>query len=103
LVSCKKLNEKEIIDYVEEFKPLDKAGAYGAQECLPSGYNPCSDLEKMFLKRIGSPHLFEQSRATSANPAKPMEAIKAIKGSYFNVMGLPIHLIYDYVSEFVGE
>lgn len=32
-VKFKDLSEKEINDYVESCKPLDKAGAYGIQEC----------------------------------------------------------------------
>jgi septum formation protein len=55
----KSLREDEINYYVEQFKPLDKAGAYGAQEWI--GY-------------IG---------------------VEKIHGSYFNVMGLPLHELYE--------
>jgi septum formation protein len=55
----KSLREEEINFYVEQFKPLDKAGAYGAQEWI--GY-------------IG---------------------VEKMNGSYFNVMGLPLHELYE--------
>lgn len=58
-VTFKSLSEDEICYYVENFHPLDKAGAYGIQEWI--GY-------------IG---------------------VTAIKGSYFNVMGLPVQRIYE--------
>ena len=54
-----KLNDSEIDYYVEHYKPLDKAGAYGIQE---------------WIGHIGVSH---------------------IKGSYFNVMGLPVQRIYE--------
>lgn len=53
------LTETEIDFYLEHFKPLDKAGAYGIQE---------------YIGMIG---------------------ISRIEGSYFNVMGLPVHLVYE--------
>ncbi|MCD8079825.1 MAG: Maf-like protein [Bacteroides sp.] len=50
---------EEVIDYyVENFSPLDKAGAYGIQEWI--GY----------------------------------AGVESISGSYFNVMGLPVHKLY---------
>jgi len=52
------LTESEITWYVENFKPLDKAGAYGIQEWI--GF-------------VG---------------------VERISGSYFNVMGLPVHKLY---------
>jgi septum formation protein len=55
----KSLRAEEIDYYVEQFKPLDKAGAYGAQEWI--GY-------------IG---------------------VEKMNGSYFNVMGLPLHELYE--------
>ncbi len=58
-VTFKKLSVKEIEYYVNTYKPLDKAGAYGIQEWI--GF-------------IG---------------------ISTIEGSYFNVMGLPTHLVYE--------
>ena len=58
-VYFKTLTEQEIDFYLEHFRPLDKAGAYGVQE---------------FIGMIG---------------------IERIEGSYFNVMGLPIHLVYE--------
>lgn len=58
-VYFKKLSPEEIDFYIKNYKPYDKAGAYGIQEWI--GY-------------IG---------------------IKKIKGSYFNVMGLPIQKIYE--------
>lgn len=61
-VYFKKLSDKEIDYYVETYKPLDKAGAYGVQEWLGAA------------------------------------AIYKIEGSYFNVMGLPIHLIYQHLK-----
>ena len=58
-VSFKKLTDEEIMYYIKNYQPFDKAGAYGIQEWI--GF-------------IG---------------------IKTIKGSYFNVVGLPVHKLYD--------
>lgn len=67
LVTFKMLTEAEIDYYIEKHNPLDKAGAYGAQEWLG------------------------------------MIAIQKIEGSYFNVMGLPIHLLYEKLITFFKE
>lgn len=58
-VHFKTLSAEEIAYYVEKYKPLDKAGAYGIQE---------------WIGLIG---------------------IDKIEGSYFNVVGLPTHLVYE--------
>ena len=58
-VSFKTLTDDEISYYVDRYRPMDKAGAYGIQEWI--GY-------------IG---------------------VTGIRGSYFNVMGLPIQRIYE--------
>jgi septum formation protein len=58
-VNFKKLSDDEIHYYIDNYKPFDKAGAYGIQEWI--GF-------------IG---------------------IESIEGSYFNVVGLPIHKLYD--------
>ncbi len=58
-VFFKKLNAEEIEFYIDNFKPFDKAGAYGIQEWIG--------------------HV----------------AIERIEGSYFNVMGLPTHRLYE--------
>ena len=58
------LEESEIDYYVDNFKPYDKAGAYGIQEWI--GY----------------------------------AAITGIEGSYFNVMGLPVHRLYEELKSF---
>ena len=57
-VHFKKLTTKEINFYIDNYKPFDKAGAYGIQEWI--GF-------------IG---------------------ITGIEGSYFNVVGLPVHKLY---------
>ena len=59
------LSDEEIIHYVQKYRPLDKAGAYGVQEWI--GYVACVDM----------------------------------KGSYFNVMGFPIHLVYRKLKAFL--
>ncbi|HOF20500.1 MAG TPA: Maf family nucleotide pyrophosphatase [Bacteroidales bacterium] len=59
------LSEEEISYYVENFRPYDKAGAYGIQEWI--GLVACSRIE----------------------------------GSYFNVVGLPVHLIYRELRELI--
>jgi septum formation protein len=87
------LKRSDIERYVKHFKPMDKAGAYGAQECLPENYNPCSGHERDFLLRINRPDLLANSKPQY--PAEPLVAIQEIAGSYFNVMGLPIARIYD--------
>ena len=58
------LSKEEIIYYVDNYKPYDKAGAYGIQEWI--GY-------------VG---------------------IYKIEGSFYNVMGLPVHKLYQYLKEF---
>ena len=57
-VTFKKLTDNEIHYYVDNYHPLDKAGAYGIQEWI--GYICCTGL----------------------------------RGSYYNVMGLPVQRIY---------
>lgn len=59
-----KLSEHEINYYVENFLPLDKAGAYGIQE---------------WIGAVG---------------------VESIKGSFYNVMGLPIHRLYCELKDF---
>ncbi len=53
------ISDDEIRNYIERYRPFDKAGAYGIQEWI--GY-------------IGIEH---------------------IEGSYFNVVGLPSHALYE--------
>jgi septum formation protein len=61
-VTFQPLTKKEIEFYVDNYKPYDKAGAYGAQDWIG------------------------------------MVAIQRISGSYFNVMGLPIHKVYEHLK-----
>lgn len=58
-VTFANLSDEEIDYYIDNYKPYDKAGAYGVQEWI--GY-------------IG---------------------VTSLKGSYFNVMGLPVQRLYS--------
>ena len=57
-VTFKDFSEEEIWYYINNYKPFDKAGAYGIQE---------------WIGQIG---------------------VTNLEGSYFNVMGFPVHLVY---------
>jgi septum formation protein len=63
LVTFKNLSLPEIEFYIDNYKPYDKAGSYGAQDWFG------------------------------------MVAIEKIEGSYFNVMGLPIHRVYEILHD----
>lgn len=63
-VTFKRLSQEEIEFYVDNYKPFDKAGAYGAQDWIG------------------------------------MVAVEKISGSYFTVMGLPVHRIYEHLKLF---
>ena len=54
-VTFRRLSSSEIETYIDEYQPYDKAGAYGAQECLPKNMNPCSTEERAFLDHLGKP------------------------------------------------
>ena len=64
-VNFKELTDEEIHYYINNYKPYDKAGAYGIQEWI--GF-------------IG---------------------IESIEGSYFNVVGLPIHKLYEALMKLI--
>ena len=66
-VHFKELTDSEIRYYIDNFKPFDKAGAYGIQEWI--GY-------------IG---------------------IDRIEGSFFTIMGLPVHLVYRELNKFINQ
>ena len=65
-VTFKEFTDEEIWYYIQNFNPLDKAGAYGIQE---------------WIGQIG---------------------VTNIEGSYFNVMGLPVHLVYQTLRELIN-
>ncbi|MDR0814394.1 MAG: Maf family nucleotide pyrophosphatase [Bacteroidales bacterium] len=59
------LSEDEMVYYTDNFRPYDKAGAYGIQE---------------WIGLVG---------------------IEKIEGSYFNVVGLPVHQLYSELLHYV--
>lgn len=95
-VTFEKLSKQEIERYIDTFKPYDKAGSYGAQDCLPPGMNPCSPEEIKFLQSINREDLIRETITKSETA--PVVVIKKISGSYFNVMGLPIHRVHEHLK-----
>jgi len=96
-VTFRNLSPEEVEFYVDTFQPFDKAGAYGAQDCLPAGLNPCSEEEMQFLRSIGKESLVEETLAPSRSGNRSV-LIEKITGSYFNVMGLPVHKVYNHLK-----
>ncbi len=66
-VTIKELSSEEIQFYIDNYNPMDKAGAYGIQD---------------WIGQIG---------------------VTKIEGSYFNVMGFPVHKIYSQLLKFSKE
>ena len=58
-VKFAELTDEDIHNYIENYAPFDKAGAYGIQEWIGC------------------------------------VAVESIRGSYYNVMGLPVHRLYQ--------
>jgi septum formation protein len=52
-VTFAKLSDEEIDFYIHEFKPFDKAGAYGIQEWI--GIAACSRIEGSYFNVVGLP------------------------------------------------
>ena len=52
-VTFKQLTEEEVNYYVETYRPLDKAGAYGIQEWI--GYIGVTSLEGSYFNVMGLP------------------------------------------------
>ncbi|MCU0420000.1 MAG: Maf family protein [Cyclobacteriaceae bacterium] len=88
------LRPADIELYVDKYQPYDKAGAYGAQDSLPAGFNPCSDEENHFLHSIGRESLMPGRKHL---PGADIVLIERIHGSYFNVMGLPLVPVHHHL------
>lgn len=58
------LSKRQIEEYVDRYRPFDKAGAYGVQE---------------WIGAVG---------------------IRGIDGCFYNVMGLPLHALYEHLTRF---
>ncbi|REJ82467.1 MAG: septum formation protein Maf [Bacteroidetes bacterium] len=97
-VKFQNLNEDAIEKYISDFKPMDKAGSYGAQETLPDNYNPCSDAELQFMAESGNENLFEAIQYSGK--VKRIPLIEKIEGSFFNVVGLPLAELYNELKSF---
>lgn len=64
-VTFQQLTQQEIEQYIDHYRPYDKAGAYGVQEWI--GY----------------------------------VAVSKLNGSFYNVMGLPTHLLWNKIAQFL--
>ncbi len=100
-VLFKKLTDSEINEYIKNYKPFDKAGSYGAQECLQPNMNPCSPEELAFINRIGKPAYIETVLGKSTGSHYPI--INKIEGSFFNVMGLPVVELWSRVENLLSK
>ncbi len=94
-----KLTDETIRAYISSFHPLDKAGAYGIQDCIEQDTNLLSQEDQKFLLKINKPLLYEETM-TSGSTKPPAFYIDHIEGSYFNVMGLPVARLYHELSRF---
>lgn len=97
-VFFRELSLADITHYIKTCHPLDKAGSYGAQECLQHGFNPCSSEEITFLKLIGKESLIQQSIVSKSE--SKFHCVDRIEGSYFNVMGLPVVELHQALENF---
>ena len=52
-VTFRELSDEEINYYIEQYKPFDKAGAYGIQEWI--GYAACTGLKGSYFNVMGFP------------------------------------------------
>ncbi|MCF2444941.1 Maf family protein [Dyadobacter sp. CY345] len=64
-VTFRLLEKREIKQYIERYKPFDKAGGYGIQEWIG------------------------------------MVGIERIEGSFYTIMGLPVHHVYQLLKPFI--
>jgi septum formation protein len=64
-VTFRELVQMEIDYYIQQYRPFDKAGAYGIQEWIG------------------------------------MVGIERIEGSYYTIMGLPVHKVYQLLKSYV--
>ena len=96
------LKPSQIEAYISQCRPFDKAGSYGAQECLPQNFNPCSKEEIDFLKTLKKSNLIENS-IRKTNDSMSFDFVKKIDGSYFNVMGLPIVELFQKINNFFSN
>jgi predicted house-cleaning NTP pyrophosphatase (Maf/HAM1 superfamily) len=94
----KNISNEDILYYIDHYKPFDKAGSYGAQECLPEEYSPCTLEEKLFLSGIKKENLC--SKIHIENSKRVIPFIDRIDGSYFNVMGLPLVELVEAIEKF---
>lgn len=93
------LTDRVICDYISTFRPFDKAGAYGIQECIKPGTNLLSDAEDQYLRENSLTNFYKEVTA-HLSPNPPVFYIDRIEGYYFNVMGLPIVRLYQELVKF---
>lgn len=89
------LTQEMINDYLLRFNPVDKAGAYGIQECVNKATDLYSDDESSFLNTKRKVSFEEESRRV------PSFIIKEIEGSFFNVVGFPIVEVAKVLKAFI--
>lgn len=98
-VYFKALTEGQIDAYIKKCSPYDKAGAYGIQELTNDHQMKWySSEEKAFIQSHHPKKLYPTLETQRSG--LPFNFIKHIKGSYFNVVGLPVVMLFDKLQQF---